>query len=62
MRIGGKPLKAFRKITHAFPVLSLKDVMDAEKARAAVDAPPANTYIPYPEQGTVHGNGRGGRG
>ncbi|MBL4953978.1 NAD-dependent DNA ligase LigA, partial [Neobacillus sp. YIM B02564] len=26
MRIGGKPLKAFREITHAFPMLSLKDV------------------------------------
>lgn len=38
MRIGGKPLKAFREITHAFPMLSLKDVMDAEEARAAVDA------------------------
>ena len=38
MRIGGKPLKAFREITHAFPMLSLKDVMDGEEARAAVDA------------------------
>jgi DNA ligase (NAD+) len=38
MRLGGKPLKAFRDVAHAFPMLSLKDVMDAEEARAAVDA------------------------
>ena len=38
MRIGGKPLKTFREVAHAFPMLSLKDVMDAEEARAAVDA------------------------
>lgn len=38
MRIGGKPLKAFREIAHALPMLSLKDVMDAEEARAAIDA------------------------
>lgn len=36
MRVGGKPLKAFREVAHAFPMLSLKDVMNAEEASAAV--------------------------
>jgi DNA ligase (NAD+) len=32
MRVGGKPLKAFREVAHAFPMLSLKDVMNADEA------------------------------
>ncbi|MBK4737848.1 NAD-dependent DNA ligase LigA [Noviherbaspirillum sp. DKR-6] len=35
-RVGGKPLKAFREVAHAFPMLSLRDVMDAGEASAAV--------------------------
>lgn len=38
MRVGDKPLKAFREIAHAFPMLSLKDVMNAEEANAAVES------------------------
>jgi DNA ligase (NAD+) len=36
MRVGGKPLKVFREVAHAFPMLSLKEVMNAEEASAAV--------------------------
>lgn len=38
LRVGGKPLKAFREVAHAFPMLSLKDVMTAEEAGTAVES------------------------